>query len=101
MNTLLAYPLMLGLLLAGTPLLAAAPAPPQAIPLGIQERADLSLLSAQNAWLLKQRAGELVMVEEEEGGPRWRRGYSYGLGSLVLTALIVTLVVLSQPDDRR
>ena len=99
MKNLAAYPLILALLLASSPARAAAPAPAIAVALSPQERADLSLQASLNPWLQKQSAGELVLVEQDRR--HWHRGYSYGLGGLILTALIVTLIVVGQPDYRR
>jgi hypothetical protein len=88
-------------LLAGAPGLAnAAPAPAAAM--SPESRADLFRLGAASPSLLQQRAGDAVLIVDgpERGRGRWHDGYdgyySYGIGTLILTALIVGLVIASQ-----
>jgi hypothetical protein len=82
--------------------------PPAAMPaISPAEQASLSSLGTQNAALLKQSAGERVVVVERgpgwrEGGPRYGYGYGYGIGAIILVAVIVTLIVVgSGPAYRR
>jgi hypothetical protein len=80
---------------------------PAAMPaISLAEQASLSSLGTQNAALLKQSAGERVVVVEREpgwrGGPRYGYGYGYGIGAIILVAVIVTLIVVgSGPAYRR
>jgi hypothetical protein len=94
--------LLLACLLAGAPALSRAQSPAAAPAAGSAERAQLANLGAQDASLLKQSAGERVIVEERvEDRPGWRGrrdggyGYGYGAGALLLTVLLVTLLVLT------
>ena len=87
MKTIMTCLLLLCALMAPLPGQALSPAP------DASERAALAALNQPS--LLKQSAGERVLVVEEDGGHwhRYRRGY--GIGGLVLvTAIIVTVVVL-------
>jgi hypothetical protein len=95
-----------GLGLAATPP-AAAPVPAAAGAPSAAEQAQLASLGAQSGDLLKQSAGERLIVEGSfNDRPRgWGHGrgyrddygygYGYGAGALLLTVLLVTLVVLT------
>ena len=83
-----------------------APLADKGAPAGPEEQAQLTQLSAQqDPSLLKQSAGERVVVVEGGGG--WRRGprygYAWGPGAIILTTvLLVTLIVVaSQPTYYR
>jgi|GEM_PF-7018890 hypothetical protein len=87
-------------LLAGAPGLSSAAPAPAAAAMSPESRADLFRLGAASPSLLQQRAGDAVLIVDGPGRGRWHDGYdgyySYGIGTLILTALIVGLVIASQ-----
>ena len=106
--------------LASLPTLSPAASAPVTAPAkvtvtaSLNEQAQLAQLGAQDPSLLKQAAGDSLVIEGGRGyghgygggyGRGWHRhggyygddgnyGYGYGAGALVLTVLLVTLVVL-------
>jgi hypothetical protein len=97
MKTKIGFLLLCCSALASTPGLAHA-AGPSAAPAaaGSVEQAKLASLGAQDPSLLKQSAGDRVVVEERvEERPRgWGRGRGYGFGGLLVLVLVIVLVVL-------
>jgi hypothetical protein len=105
MNKMVTALLVAGSLLTGAPGLASAAAPPNPATAAVspEERANLIQLGAAAPSLLQQRAGDAVLIvgDEGRGRGRWRDGgdygyYGFGIGSLVLTALIVSIIIVSQ-----
>jgi hypothetical protein len=106
--------------LAGLPRMSSAASAPLTAPAAasitasLNEQALLAQLGAQDPALLKQAAGDSLVIEGGRGygggygggyGRGWHRhggyygddgnyGYGYGAGALVLTVLLVTLIVL-------
>ncbi|HXC65756.1 MAG TPA: hypothetical protein VNZ67_15480 [bacterium] len=106
MKKMLTTLLIVGSLLTGVPGLsqAAPPAPAAANTLSPQDRADLLRLDSAAPSLLQQRAGDAVLVVSDRGRGRWHDGYDgyygYGIGSLILTAIIVSVIIVSQQPYR-
>ena len=100
MKTMTAALLSLCLLVAFTPGLSAGPAP-AADPCAQAPRSAEPMVPqtvALSDALLSQIAGEREVVLVEDGGPRRYRyhdGYWYGFGGLIITAVVVTLVVMN------
>jgi hypothetical protein len=63
------------------------------VPLGAGEKADLALLGAADSGLMLQSAGDRVYIGDD-GRRHWRRGYTYGLGGVVLTVLLVVALII-------
>jgi hypothetical protein len=85
---------------------AAPPANPTAAAAALSpaDRADLFRLGASPASLLQQSAGDAVLIVGDGGHRRWHDGYGYyygyGFGSLILTAVIVSVIIISQAPYR-
>jgi len=90
-------------LMLGLPGLSfAAAVPPTENSLSGSERLSLNQLAAENGPLLYQSAGraELVIEDDGWGWHRHRRGFGIG-AAILLTAIIVTVVVLAGPPNYR
>jgi hypothetical protein len=98
MKSMTIYLLLLCSAMAGLPSQASAA---QTRGIGASEKSALAALS-QPALLL-QSAGEVDLIVEPEHR-RWHRGYGYGIGigGVILTAVIVTLIIVgTRPPNPR
>jgi hypothetical protein len=97
MKTTLTTVWLLCSMMLGLPSFSWAQAQATAPPLSPSEIASLSSLNANDPSLLGQSAGERVVVVE-----RGRYGPGFGVGLVILTAVIVTLIVVGTgPGYRR